>query len=411
MGAANVTNNKPGAPLISRRLFEPKAESPTSLGFVESGSVDESMSAHVREIIHAFDDDATVEEIREGIRAAGDDPDAPKRILPYRISDEARDLHGTRFLVRGWKLQRYRANPTILFGHDGRSLPIGRSARIWRDGSKDTTPALRALAQFNSPELDNGLGDTIFRMARAGVLNGASIGFEPEKWERDPQLDELPDEEKAKILRKWGGGILFRETTLLEWSVVPIPSNPNALKGRAGDLGDTRAYVEAATRALDGEDSTIFAPWLAADEGSRELLQRSMSILTPEKATFAPQSPPRDPYRGVPDDDVVPPAPEVNDASYARTKSIFEIAAAINVTAEEELRELQRIAMEVVRGEDRVLTRLQQAKTLIDDAIERSSATLNTPDTDEPDPDPVSIATEDDILRALAALKKENDNG
>lgn len=177
-------------------------------------------------------------EERQAIRDAGDDPDKPSRVLPWTISTEARDRDGDRIMVSGWNLKDYKRNPVVLFGHDHRGLPVGKSVKTW----KDTTgsPRLRSIALFTPREMGGGFGFNIFELARGGFLPASSVGFLPREWERDA---ESPD----------GFGRKYTSQDLLEWSVVPVPSNPEALQGTKAAGIDCAPYCAELERMLDGE--------------------------------------------------------------------------------------------------------------------------------------------------------------
>jgi hypothetical protein len=111
----------------------------------------------------------------------------------------------------GAKLDRYRANPVILFGHNswGRdNLPIGRAPNVVIDGS-------RLLS--NVVEFDPGddFAVKVERKLRNGFLNAVSIGFEVHAWEKPGQ-------------NYWNGGVAVT-WELLEISVVPVPMDHDAI--------------------------------------------------------------------------------------------------------------------------------------------------------------------------------------
>jgi hypothetical protein len=156
------------------------------------------------------------------------------RVIAWTVSTEARDRDKDRILQRGWKLKNYRKNPVVLFGHDYGALPVGRSIRTWVDKS-DQGSRLRMLKQFATRE-ENEFADTVFNMAKAKFLRTASVGFVPLKFEEDP---EAPDEMKEGFFRP----MLFKENDLLESSVVPVPSNPEALQGAKSMGIDLAPYI------------------------------------------------------------------------------------------------------------------------------------------------------------------------
>ena len=123
----------------------------------------------------------------------------------------------------GIDLKQFRANPIVTFGHRYDQYPIGKAAWIRYDGDWD---ALKAKTVYEAKP-DNWAGDwapdAVFSMVKSGTLRGKSIGFKPVKGHAPtgPEIKQHPELANAK----W----IFDEVILLEYSVVPIPANPDAL--------------------------------------------------------------------------------------------------------------------------------------------------------------------------------------
>lgn len=143
------------------------------------------------------------------------------RTVEFVISTETIDRHGTVFMADGWDLDEYRKNPIVAYQHEtngswlGDSDPdsiIGTSEVRIEDGK------LIATATFEDAEL-NPKADKIYRKILAGTLRAASVGVRPTEghWGRE-EAGENPDV------------LYFTRQSLIEWSVVNIPSNPDALK-------------------------------------------------------------------------------------------------------------------------------------------------------------------------------------
>ena len=142
-----------------------------------------------------------------------------RRILRWRGSTDAIDRDGDVIPVDGWDTDNYLKNPVVLFGHDYHMLPVGRalSVTISEDG-------LDFDLEFPSSEEEAGehfkFADSVYRLAANRFLNAASVGFRP--------LEEakiLEDGDGVKNPRRqWG------RRELLELSIVPVPSNPGALR-------------------------------------------------------------------------------------------------------------------------------------------------------------------------------------
>jgi len=121
--------------------------------------------------------------------------------------------------VNGWDLKNFKKNPVIMFGHDYHSLPIGRATKI---GVKDGK--LMNVVEF-PPEGTYEFADIVQRLVETGYLKTQSVGFIPKEWE-DGDFEEKSDKPRRT----------FKKQELLEISIVPVPSNPNALRN-AVDAG------------------------------------------------------------------------------------------------------------------------------------------------------------------------------
>lgn len=186
--------------------------------------------------IDAFREAAKAEPVAEArVRASFDteikagDGD---RSLTFVISTATVDRMGDTIAVDGWKLDNYRKNPVVLWAHDATSLPVAKADKVWIEGgrlmaSAEFTPA--GMARFN---------DAVFEMLKAGFLSATSVGFAPLKY-------AFTDDPQRRF------GIDFMEQELLEFSVVPIPANAEALiQGRAAgiDVAPVAEWCEAALR-------------------------------------------------------------------------------------------------------------------------------------------------------------------
>ncbi|MDP8256765.1 MAG: HK97 family phage prohead protease [Candidatus Alcyoniella australis] len=143
-------------------------------------------------------------------------------------------------------------NPVVLFFHNADpatpKLPIGRNLELRREQGR-----VVARTQFAVREDQSGFTRTLWNLHVGGYLNGVSIGFRPERVEVVGQ-----GREAVRVVHV---------DELLEYSLVPIPANPEALTSMAKALADRRrvqlgkpsAYVtgfataDAALNALSGE--------------------------------------------------------------------------------------------------------------------------------------------------------------
>ena len=136
--------------------------------------------------------------------------DPTRRSVTIAANDRARsapdlDLNGLRF-------DNYRRNPVVMWAHDsvGRSpsggLPIGRTLAISR------APNGAIIAEFEFLEND-AFAQRIRNAWDKGFLRAASISWLP--------LESRPAQ---------NGGLRDVRSELLEWSIVSIPADPDALR-------------------------------------------------------------------------------------------------------------------------------------------------------------------------------------
>jgi len=147
------------------------------------------------------------------------------RRVSFVISNGSVDRDRDTIAVDGWKLDNYLKNPVVLWAHDHWGPPIGKAVTVGKDGG-----ALRATAEFATAE-EYHFADTVYRLVKGGYLRATSVGFWPSKY--------LYNEER--------GGYDFAEQELREFSIVPVPSNPEALaeaKSAGIDLAQLKAWAE-----------------------------------------------------------------------------------------------------------------------------------------------------------------------
>jgi len=172
------------------------------------------------------------------------DPDTGMHDIKFVISTEVIDRDDDIISIDGWDLENYKKNPVVLFGHDYRSLPIGRATQV---GIEDGQ--LLAVDRF-TPKDVHPFGYMVYELIRGKFLRATSVGFKPKQYVYN-------DEHK---------GYDFHEQELLEHSVVPVPSNPEALEAASAagiDLMPMKAWAE---RILDRDpEGDKVALWLPKD--------------------------------------------------------------------------------------------------------------------------------------------------
>lgn len=144
------------------------------------------------------------------------DVDSKERTITAIGSKEVIDRDGDVIVVKGINLKEYKKNPVVLFAHDHRGIPVGKTKRVWVDGNE-----LKFKIEFATAD-ENPMAESLFRLYKKGFMSSFSIGFIP-----DFQTMEYP-EQKSRGKKKQPRCII-NNSELLEISCVSVPANPSAL--------------------------------------------------------------------------------------------------------------------------------------------------------------------------------------
>lgn len=118
------------------------------------------------------------------------------------VTTSAKDRHGENILTDGISTDNWLVNPVVLYGHDYQGLPIGK-------GTKLTKTKNKLKAQFQLAVEEYPFAATVAAMIAGGYLNAASIGG---------------------IVRRWSDDYMtIEEMDMVEFSIVPVPANPEAI--------------------------------------------------------------------------------------------------------------------------------------------------------------------------------------
>ncbi len=187
---------------------------------------------------------------------------AEDRTMDVVASTDALDAHGTVLDSGSWRLDRYRANPVVLYAHDQRDLPIGFAEDV-----RVADGALRARLRFVTAAA-NPLAEQVWQLVQQKALRAVSVGF----FAGDVKTQKRDGREVA----------VLSDNELLEISVVPVPSNPEAVaKMRARAFAHhEEPMADAVTKAVaqDDEDPIKNAPAQPAAERAPALPSDALAI-------------------------------------------------------------------------------------------------------------------------------------
>lgn len=196
------------------------------------------------------------------VKAEGD----AERVLQFTISSAVVDRDGDTINVNGWDLSNYNRNPVVLWAHLYHEPPVAKSLAVWVEDGK-----LKSRAQFTPRDL-NAFGFMVYRMYREGYLNATSVGFIPKEW-------KFTNEREGSGF--WDP-VDFLKQELLEYSAVPVPSNPEALVEARSKGIDTAPMLEWAEKVLSGHYGKGL--WLP----QKDLVERIHGLLKPERTISTP---------------------------------------------------------------------------------------------------------------------------
>lgn len=152
------------------------------------------------------------------------------RTIQFVISSAAKDRQKTVVNMDNWQLDNFNRNPIVGYQHnvygDNLCTPpnpddVLGQGKAWTE-TIDGKKVLMGSVQFETADV-NPLAEKIFRKVLAGTLRSTSVGFmEVGKGEWKKEVDE-----KGAELDKT---YFFKGQELLEFSIVNIPANPEAVR-------------------------------------------------------------------------------------------------------------------------------------------------------------------------------------
>ncbi len=166
---------------------------------------------------------------------------AKERVLEFIGTTEIPDRDGEVIKADAWQVDRYIKNPVVQWAHQYDKPPIGKTLSIRQNKKKETIFEI----EFASSETYE-FADTIYKLCREGYLNATSVGFIPIEYEKGKK-----ESDASRI---------FTKVELLEISIVPVPSNPEALVTARNAGVITTKEFEAITKTEDKPKSKDKSP-------------------------------------------------------------------------------------------------------------------------------------------------------
>lgn len=200
--------------------------------------------------------------IRKGITPNDLEIDEDERAVISYITTKNVDRDKEIVDPDGAVLRDYKKHPVVLFGHKYHELPIGRNEWIKADDKGLIAKTIYA----NHEEAEK-----IFQYRKDGFPLAESIGFVPLEWE-----DYESDNEKSQ--KNGGAKRKYTKWILLEYSDVPIPSNPEALqvaisKGLIPERRKTDMKSEPQKNEIEEKEGRVLS------RKNRELVKKCADML------------------------------------------------------------------------------------------------------------------------------------
>lgn len=165
------------------------------------------------------------------VKATGDN-----HLAQATISTAGRDREGDEIVSSGVDVQPFLRNPVVLWAHDYKSLPVGRATAV--NKGRDSLTASWQWADGDA------FAERVKHCWQQGILNAVSVGIRPKEVER------LSD----------GTGVKILTSELLEFSVVPVPANAEALRRmKAAGLLSSSSFAarDGVLELSDSDDEVV----------------------------------------------------------------------------------------------------------------------------------------------------------
>lgn len=163
-------------------------------------------------------------------------------LYEFVISDESIDRHGTVIKSTAWNIDNFNKNGIVGYMHDVHNINDVNKI-IGKGSAKLENKSLIGLVEFEPKEL-NPLAATVKGKVDFGSLSATSVGFVP----KSGHWGDLQNDEDPEIY-------YFDDVELLEFSIVNVPSNPNALKRNI----DIDNYLKGISKPVKGMPDSDYA--------------------------------------------------------------------------------------------------------------------------------------------------------
>lgn len=193
------------------------------------------------------------------------------RQLRFVISTAGIDRDGDVIDQDGWELINYRANPVVLWAHDASHMPLAKAVEI--DVIEGKLCATVEFVPADVPHVGE-KAEAALRLYKLGFMSAVSVGFRPLEFE---VAKDRADEDD------WFPPFNFKRQELMEFSLVTVPANPEALilvPETTADLlaqqsADDQAALVQERAAADAVQKQAEAEELALEAAKRAAAARS----------------------------------------------------------------------------------------------------------------------------------------
>lgn len=215
--------------------------------------------------------------------------DEGSKTVSAMVSTVSPDRHGSIILPSAWRLEQYRKNPVVLWGHSwygGPEAAIGTCSTLEAVEGKGLQADLQYAVEANPN------AELVWKLMQAGVLRAYSPGFYVHDWIDQIDLQDERMKDKVAALPDYARNALvmgevwevITDAELLELSNVLIGSNPDALAEAVQSGVVPRELAGRALEELGLDERSAMLRRLASRTRPRAIAGRkeeNMDTITP----------------------------------------------------------------------------------------------------------------------------------